>query len=115
AGTVELAALVLRDSGKLQQEAAKDRARWRRKHPDEAAAARPGSTTAAAGEGADPEEVIRRQPPEVIVAADEPLYAVADVGRPVPQLRILEYEVPRVVAPGVTATLLDAGHNPGPA
>jgi len=36
AGTVELAALVLLDSGKLQQEFAKREMRWERRHPDQA-------------------------------------------------------------------------------
>src|SRR6266498_367346 len=36
-GTVELAALVLLDSGKLQEEFAKRDARWERRHPDKAA------------------------------------------------------------------------------
>ncbi|MBF6606291.1 MAG: MBL fold metallo-hydrolase [Chloroflexi bacterium] len=36
-GTVELATLVLLDSGKLQQEFAKRDARWERRHPDRAA------------------------------------------------------------------------------
>src|SRR4051812_28416750 len=38
AGTVELAALVLLDSGKLQQEFAKRETRWEKRHPDKAAA-----------------------------------------------------------------------------
>jgi Cft2 family RNA processing exonuclease len=38
AGTVELAELVLLDSGKLQQEFAKREARWEKKHPDKAVA-----------------------------------------------------------------------------
>ncbi len=38
AGTVELAELVLLDSGKLQQEFAKREARWEKKHPDKVAA-----------------------------------------------------------------------------
>ena len=37
-GTVELAALVLLDSGKLQEEFAKRDARWEKRHPDKAAA-----------------------------------------------------------------------------
>jgi len=120
AGTVELAALVLRDSGKLQQEAAKDRARWRRRHPEEAAAHTHSRSDLETGVGrgagllesvgADPEEAIRVQPPEVLVAWEEPLYTSADVERMVPQLRVLEYQIPRLVAPGITATLLDAGH-----
>jgi metallo-beta-lactamase family protein len=38
AGTIELAALVLLDSGKLQQEFAKREMRWERRHPDKAEA-----------------------------------------------------------------------------
>ena len=38
AGTVELAALVLLDSGKLHEEFAKRDARWEKRHPDEVAA-----------------------------------------------------------------------------
>src|SRR3954454_10814520 len=37
AGTIELAALVLLDSGKLQQEFAKRASRWERRYPDKAA------------------------------------------------------------------------------
>src|SRR4051794_16715563 len=36
AGTIELAALVLLDSGKLQQEFAKRETRWEKRHPDKA-------------------------------------------------------------------------------
>src|SRR6187397_758794 len=36
AGTIELAALVLLDSGKLQQEFAKREMRWEKRHPDKA-------------------------------------------------------------------------------
>jgi metallo-beta-lactamase family protein len=107
AGTVELAALVLRDSGKLQQEAAKGHARWLRHHPD----AVPIPVAALlASPGADPEETIRIQPPAVVVEPDVPLYTSADVETVVPQLRVLEYDTPRVLAPGITATLVDAGH-----
>src|SRR4051794_2623278 len=38
AGTVELARLVLLDSGKLQEEFAKREARWEKRHPDKAVA-----------------------------------------------------------------------------
>jgi metallo-beta-lactamase family protein len=110
AGTVQLAALVLQDSGKLQQEAAKDRARWRRRHPEETVPAAPPPAAVEGAEGVDPEEVIRGQPPAVVVAPDEPLYVIADVEKTIPHLQVLEYDVPRVVAPGVTVTLVDAGH-----
>jgi metallo-beta-lactamase family protein len=107
AGTVELASLVLRDSGKLQQEAARGHARWLRRHPDEAAKAR---AALLASPGADPEEAIRIQPPAVVVEPDVPLYTLADVDTMLPQLSVLEYDTPRTLAPGVTATLVDAGH-----
>src|SRR6185312_3194885 len=38
AGTIELATLVLLDSGKLHEEFAKREARWEKRHPDEVAA-----------------------------------------------------------------------------
>src|SRR4029077_19569827 len=38
AGTIELAALVLLDSGKLHEEFAKREARWEARHPDKVAA-----------------------------------------------------------------------------
>ncbi len=42
-GTVELTALVLLDSGKLQQELAKRSMRWERRHPEQAAPRRRGA------------------------------------------------------------------------
>jgi metallo-beta-lactamase family protein len=122
AGTVELATLVLRDSGKLQQ----DQARRRRHHQPgpaghvepavseemEATPAPAGATDAAAAAATMPnvEHMIRSQPPSIVVEPDRTLYVKADVERTLPQFRVLEYGDRRDVAPGVTATLVDAGH-----
>jgi Cft2 family RNA processing exonuclease len=171
AGTVELASLVLLDSGHLHEEFAKREARWEKRHPDEVEAddrqeaeayqaavdlaAAGGSeeaavetedapaegmiatTTATAsmtgepwqasepGEhvettieperapGAtipDPEEELRRQPPMLEIDLDVPLYTVKDAERTLDHFRPIEYDQDREVAPGVTATFLDAGH-----
>jgi len=168
AGTVELATLVLLDSGHLHEEFAKREARWEKRHPDEVeaddrkeaetyqaavdlaaaggseeevavetAGAAPGSVerpaalaeaiaAEAAGEhlptsvepepgsaGAwprDPEEDLRRQPPELEVDLDAPLYTVKDAERTLEHFRPIGYDETREVAPGVSATFLDAGH-----
>jgi metallo-beta-lactamase family protein len=164
AGTVELATLVLLDSGHLHEEFAKREARWEKKHPDdveaddrkeaeayqaavdlaaaggseeevavETAGAPPGSmeqpaavatavgssigeqaqTTvepAAAAWPTDPEADLRRQPPSLDVDLDAPLYTVKDAERAVERFQAIGYDESREVAPGVSATFLDAGH-----
>jgi metallo-beta-lactamase family protein len=165
AGTVELATLVLLDSGHLHEEFAKREARWEKRHPDEVEAddrqeaeayqaaidlaAAGGSEeevaveTAGAPAGSvagpaavamdvastvgehvptsvepeppdtwphDPEADLRRQPPVLEVDLDEPLYTVKDAERTLEQFRPIGYDEPREVAPGVSATFLDAGH-----
>ena len=65
AGTIELASLVLLDSGKLHEEFAKREARWEKRHPDEVEADdrreadeyQAAADLAAAGEGAAAEHV----------------------------------------------------------
>jgi metallo-beta-lactamase family protein len=117
AGTVELTALVLRDSGKLQEEAA-DRASRRRRR---SGAPSPGDGTPVPHDDgrpvpapilgdADPEDVMRGQPAGIVVEPEHPLYTSADVEAALPHLSLLEYGTRRELAPGVTATLLDAGH-----
>ncbi len=63
AGTIELATLVLLDSGKLHEEFAKRDARWEKRHPDEIGcrrsspgrrSTRPRSSLRTAGEGEEP-------------------------------------------------------------
>ena len=124
AGTVELATLVLLDSAKLQQEAAKRDARFERRHPDRAARVdraaeqdlRAASDEAAAleteasAEERDPETVLRSQPPEIETSIDDPLYTEADAQAALRQFRAVGYGREVEVAPGVRATLYDAGH-----
>jgi metallo-beta-lactamase family protein len=124
AGTIELATLVLLDSAKLQEEAAKRDARFERRHPgraarvdraaerdlqaasDEAAA----FDSEAAVEERDPEVVLRSQLPEIETSIDEPLYTVADAQAALRQFRAVGYGREIEVATGVRARLYDAGH-----
>jgi metallo-beta-lactamase family protein len=158
AGTVELAGLVLLDSGKLHEEFAKREARWEKRHPDkveaddrreadqyaaaaalaaqgeaigsiaEAAAAINAVETAAASEHVpttvepvlsawapatwphDPEEELRRQPPHLDIDLDEPLYTAKDAEASLASFKVTDYGRVIDVAPGITATFLDAGH-----
>jgi Cft2 family RNA processing exonuclease len=165
AGTVDLARLVLLDSGHLHEEFAKREARWEKRHPDEVAAddrkesdtyqaavdlaaaggseeevavetagAPAGSVAvpaAIAAEAApaigehvpttvepaasdpwpvDPEADLRRQPPSLDIDLDAPLYTVKDAEQSLEYFKAIGYDEPREIAPGVTATFLDAGH-----
>ncbi len=164
-GTVELAGLVLLDSGKLQEEAAQRKARWARHHPDsaaqeeqrleaaidaqlEAAEAEDDATSAgtgpadaartaalahgeapregmpsmpAAGGGVlppatspkgypSPEHAILTAPAQIELEIEEPLYDQRQAQAALPQFRGVDYEQTIQVAPGITATFLDAGH-----
>jgi metallo-beta-lactamase family protein len=149
AGTIELATLVLLDSGKLHEEFAKRDARWEKRHPDRAAeddrqaedeyraaldlaaagehvettiepvpaavpasaaVARPSTTGGAAGWPRDPEADLRAQPPHLAIDLDQPLYTSDDAERSLGQFRPVRYGADVEVAPGITATFVDAGH-----
>lgn len=97
--SVELIGLVLLDSGKVQQE----QARMRRRR----AARRQREETAHHG---DLERAIRAHGPELEISEIEPLYTVDEAEAACEVLRGVEYETPVAVAPGITATLHDAGH-----
>jgi metallo-beta-lactamase family protein len=137
-GTIELATLVLLDSGRLNEEFAKRGARWERRNPDKAAAedkeaeanyraaveqahrgdAGVGEATAvetahrtsSATLPVDPEAELRAQPPELIIDLDEPLYTEDEAKAVLPLFSPLEYGKDLEVAPGIHATFLDAGH-----
>jgi metallo-beta-lactamase family protein len=132
-GTIELATLVLLDSGRLNEEFAKRGARWERRHPERAAAEdeaavenyRAAVELAARGDAggdeetavetadspaADPEAELRGQPPELITELDEPLYTEDDAKAVLPLFTPLEYGKELEVASGIHATFLDAGH-----
>jgi Cft2 family RNA processing exonuclease len=154
-GTIELANLVLLDSGRLHEEFAKREARWERRHPDRVAqddakeaaqytaavdqaasadaidetassgtapgavAAPPADVSehvpttvepAGGGHGSDPEAALRNQPPELLIDLDAPLYTEKDAAAVMPHFKAVDYGQEIEVAPGIHATLLDAGH-----
>ncbi len=167
-GTVELAGLVLLDSGKLQEEFARREERWARHHPDRAAreetrreeeieeqielaeeedaenaadgasrggpgdatgnapaSGRPGERTAAADTPGyrgplppvttpkghpNPEHAILTAPPHVETDLEAPLYDQRQARASLAQFRGVDYGQPVAVAPGISATFLDAGH-----
>ncbi len=106
AGTMELAGLVLLDSAKLQEEFAERRARSGASGADEEEAAREHVR----GEMRDPERAIIAQEPHATTAIDLPLYTVADAQASLGAFRAIPYDKEIAVAPGVRATLVDAGH-----
>jgi metallo-beta-lactamase family protein len=127
--TVELASLVLRDSGRLQQESA-ERSRRRRRGgrgkgeprgarrevaTSDALEAASGARGASGRDGggphdADPEAALRAQPAELEAELDEPLYTEADALLVEDHLRGVAYGREIDVAPGIAATFVDAGH-----
>ena len=123
--TVELAGLVLLDSAKVQMEQARDRrqrnerlAREGRSHPhgDADTAQHAGAMPAAAASDDpahadhDAESAVRHQPAELDTTIAEPLYDVHDSERAIERFVGVEYGQPVACAPGITATLHDAGH-----
>ncbi|MDQ2964623.1 MAG: MBL fold metallo-hydrolase [Chloroflexota bacterium] len=132
-GTIELATLVLLDSGRLNEEFAKRGARRERRNPERAAAEdeaavanyRAAVELAERGEAGgdeetavataeapavDPEAELRAQPPELITELDEPLYTEDDAKAVLPLFSPFDYDQELEVAPGIHATFLDAGH-----
>src|SRR6185503_2979641 len=111
AGTVELTAVVLLDSGKLQEEFARRDERRSRPRPstgDEEEAletARHGNA-----EVRDPERAVLSQGPEATTVIEEPLYTAAEAQASLRFFRAIGYGTEVDVAAGVKATFLDAGH-----
>jgi len=123
AGTRELASLVLLDSAKLQEEFSRRDERLERRHPDRAAREQHRdehalavalAEAAGAPEGTsevrDPEVLLREQLPCMDCALEGPLYETGDVVAAMRRFRPLAYGAEVEVAPGVRATLHDAGH-----
>jgi metallo-beta-lactamase family protein len=100
--TVELARLVLLDSGRLQEEQAQ--ARRERAERIARQMARRG------GMAPDAEATIRGQPPRLSTEIGAPLYTEADAESCLPLFRGLDYDEPLEVAPGIRAVFRDAGH-----
>ena len=139
AGTTELAALVLLDSGRLQQEFAKREMRWERRHPDRAVEddrheqeeyqaaldlAEAGETLsgspalAPAGSEQTGEHVPTTVEPAGQTTSggaeeidlDQPLYTEAEARLALTQFKPIDYDRELEVAPGVHARFVDAGH-----
>jgi metallo-beta-lactamase family protein len=111
AGTVELAGLVLLDSGKLQEEFAQrdERRNSRRAHGADGAAGG-GDDEEAAAEVRDPERAVLAQLPAAETMIDLPIYTIADAQQSLRLFKPIGYEREIDVAPGVKATFYDAGH-----
>jgi metallo-beta-lactamase family protein len=110
-GTVELTRLVLLDSAKLQEEFAARHQRFARKHPDRALIEdRSAAAELAAATDEDAEEATRDAAPEALTYLREPLYTTPDATAALDRFKGLEYGTEVEIAPGVTATYLDAGH-----
>ena len=119
AGTVELAALVLLDSGKLQEEFAQRDARRneRRGQPPAGASADAeeapvdsSGTHRSQPQQVDPERAVRAQPPVADLAIALPLYTAAEAQESLRLFKAIGYQKEIDVAPGVKATFFDAGH-----
>jgi len=130
AGTIELATLVLLDSGKLHEEFAKREVRWEKHHPEKVAADdrreadeyEAAIELAQAGEAisegsveaptwpSDPEAELRAQPPHLLIDLDSPLYTAKDAEASLAQFKAVRYGQEVEVAPGIHATFQDAGH-----
>ena len=127
--TVELARLVLLDSGKVQEEQAKHhneraarlakRGQQADQWPPAAAPADPANVapdpepsvpTKADPQGVDPEELLRRQPPRLTTEIQVPLYTVEEAQAAVDRFKGIDYDQKLTVAPGIAATFRDAGH-----
>ena len=71
-------------------------------------ASAPGANPATPG--MNPEDALREQPAELQIDLDDPLYTEADAEVVQRQFRDVRYGREVEVAPGVTATFMDAGH-----
>ena len=110
-GTVELTRLVLLDSAKLQEEFAQSHQRFAKRHPDRALVEdRAAAAALAAATDEDAEQATRDAQPEALTYLREPLYTTNDTNAALGKFKGLEYGVETEVAPGITATYLDAGH-----
>jgi metallo-beta-lactamase family protein len=110
--TADLAEIVLTDSAHLQQYAAE---RWKRHHPEEAAAKAAASESEAAATetemAARATEAARAPgPPHMRTESHAPLYDVEDVQRTIELVRPVAYSAPVTVTDGIEATFHDAGH-----
>jgi metallo-beta-lactamase family protein len=107
--TADLAEIVLTDSAHLQAYAAE---RWKRHHPEEAAAkAAGGESEATASETEMAAQAARApRPAPMRTESHTPLFDVDDVRRTIELVRPVAYQAPVTITDGVEATFHDAGH-----
>src|SRR5258708_856692 len=110
-GTTELAELVLLDSAKLQEEFAASHQRFQRRHPDRALLEdRASAAELAPATHADAAQAARTAQPEALTHLREPLSTARGAQAAPGRAKGIEYGRELEVAPGVSATYLDAGH-----
>jgi len=110
-GTVDLTRLVLLDSAKLQEEFAQSHQRFAQRNPDRAAVEDEETMAElAAASKEDPAAATQAAAPAAITALRQPLYTVDDANTAIALFQGIDYGVEVQVAPGITATYLDAGH-----
>src|SRR6266566_1777681 len=103
-GTVDLTRLVLLDSAKLQE-------RFAQRNPDRAAVEDEETMAElAAAAKQDPAAATREAAPAAVTELRAPLYTVDDTNRALALFQGIDYGAEVQVAPGITATYLDAGH-----
>src|SRR5256885_2764174 len=110
-GTVDLTRLVLLDSAKLQEEFAQSHQRFARRNPDRAAVEDEATMAElAAAAKQDPAAATRDAAPAATTELRAPLYTVDDTNAALALFQGIDYGAELQVAPGITATFLDAGH-----
>jgi metallo-beta-lactamase family protein len=107
--TADLAEIVLTDSAELQAHAAE---RWKRHHPEEAAAKAAGGESEAVATETEMAATAAQapKPPPMHTMSHAPLFDVDDVKRTVELVRPTSYAAPVTVTEGIEATFHDAGH-----
>src|SRR5436309_12073218 len=110
-GSVDLTRLVLLDSAKLQEEFAQSHQRFAKRNPDRAAAEDEATMAElAAATTKDPAAATRDAAPAATTELRAPLYTVDETNAALALFQGIEYGAELQVAPGITATYLDAGH-----
>jgi metallo-beta-lactamase family protein len=110
-GSVDLTRLVLLDSAKLQEEFAQSHQRFAKRNPDRAAVEDEETMAEiAAAAKEDPAAATREATPAAVTELRQPLYTVDETNTALALFRGIDYGTEIQVAPGITATYLDAGH-----
>src|SRR5256885_15433487 len=110
-GSVDLTRLVLLDSAKLQEEFAQSHQRFAKRNPDRAAVEDEATMAElAAATTKDPAAATRDAAPAATTELRAPLYTVDDTNAALALFQGIDYGAELQVAPGITATFLDAGH-----